>query len=95
VKYSPVAKNVWASVSHSVDTGYRLEVRDEGQGLTAEDKARLFGKFQQLSARPTAGEVSTGLGLAIVKRLVDLHGGRVWAESEGRGHGTRFIVTTP
>lgn len=95
VKYSPVARNVWASVSHSPDAGYRVVVRDEGQGLTAEDKARLFGKFQQLSARPTAGEVSTGLGLAIVKRLVDLHGGRVWAESEGRGHGTQFIVTIP
>jgi signal transduction histidine kinase len=95
VKYSPVAKNVWTSVTHSPDTGYRVVVRDEGQGLTAEDKAKLFGKFQQLSARPTAGEVSTGLGLAIVKRLVDLHGGRVWAESEGRGLGTQFIVTIP
>jgi signal transduction histidine kinase len=55
----------------------------------------LFGKFERLSARPTGGESATGLGLAIVKLLVDLHGGRVWAESGGSQSGSTFIVELP
>jgi len=61
---------------------------------TDEDKKKLFGRFQRLSARPTGGEPATGLGLAIVKQLVDLHGGRVRVESEP-GQGSRFIVEVP
>jgi len=53
--------------------------------------SQLFGKFQRLSARPTGGEYSTGLGLSIVKKLVELHGGKVWAESAGRGKGATFF----
>jgi signal transduction histidine kinase len=73
----------------------RIEVRDEGQGLTPEDKANVFGKFQRLSAKPTAGEPSIGLGLFIVKTIVELHGGKIWAESEGRGKGSSFILEIP
>ncbi|MBC8044383.1 MAG: hypothetical protein IAF08_13175 [Rhizobacter sp.] len=72
-----------------------IEVRDEGQGLTEMDKAKLFGRFQRLSAKPTGGESSTGLGLAIVKQLIELHGGSVSAESGGQGQGSRFIVRLP
>jgi signal transduction histidine kinase/tetratricopeptide (TPR) repeat protein len=71
-----------------------LSVRDEGPGLTEEDQRRLFGFFQRLSARPTAGESSNGVGLSIVKHIVDLHGGRVEVESE-YGEGTTFIVRLP
>jgi signal transduction histidine kinase len=70
-------------------------VRDNGQGLSPEDVARVFGRFQRLSAKPTAGESSTGLGLSIVKKIVDLHGGAVSAESPGPQKGTTFIVTLP
>jgi signal transduction histidine kinase len=63
-------------------------VRNEGM-------LKLFGKFQKLSARPTGGESSTGLGLAIVKQLVELHGGKVWAESKGESLGTTFFITLP
>ncbi|MCU0428251.1 MAG: sensor histidine kinase [Candidatus Kapabacteria bacterium] len=69
----------------------RIEIQDEGQGLTEQDMKRLFGKFARLSARPTGGEHSTGLGLSIVKRLVDAMNGRVWCESE-HGKGAKFIV---
>ncbi len=72
----------------------RLEVRDEGPGLTEEDKQKLFGFFQRLSARPTGGESSSGVGLSSVKKIVELHGGRVWAESL-YGDGTTFIVELP
>lgn len=72
----------------------RVEVRDEGPGLSDDDKARLFGKFVRLSARPTGGEHSTGLGLSIVKKMVEAMQGRVWCESE-LGKGSTFIVELP
>lgn len=70
-------------------------VQDEGQGLSEEDKQKLFSKFQRLSAQPTGGESSTGLGLAIVRQIVELHGGRVWAESEGKDKGATFFIELP
>jgi signal transduction histidine kinase len=57
--------------------------------------ARLFGRFQRLSAKPTAGESSTGLGLSIAKRIVELHGGSISAQSEGAGLGTTFTMRLP
>jgi signal transduction histidine kinase len=72
----------------------RVEVQDEGPGLSDEDKKKLFGKFARLSAQPTGGEHSTGLGLSIVKKLVEAMHGRVWCESE-LGKGATFIVELP
>ncbi|ACB74767.1 sensor histidine kinase [Opitutus terrae] len=95
IKFSPPQRNVWTELSHQPDEGYRLVVRDEGPGLTCDDYPRLFQKYQRLSARPTCGETSTGLGLFIVHQLVTLHGGRVRAESDGPGRGSRFVVTLP
>ncbi|CAM2063732.1 Histidine kinase domain-containing protein [Sulfidibacter corallicola] len=69
-------------------------VRDVGQGMTHEDKQKVFGAFTKLSARPTGGESSTGLGLAIVKKLVAVQGGKVWVESE-KGKGSCFSFTLP
>jgi signal transduction histidine kinase len=94
VKYSPTRRSIWLSVRRTPGL-VRLEVRDEGPGLTDEDKIKLFGRFQRLSAQPTGGESATGLGLSIVKQLVELHRGRVWAESEGPGRGACFVVELP
>ncbi|MDX1548454.1 MAG: ATP-binding protein, partial [Rhodothermales bacterium] len=90
IKYSPFDKNIWVTVRRH-DGRVRFSVRDQGPGLTDEDKQMLFGKFQRLSATPTSDESSTGLGLSIVKQIVELHGGRVWAESEP-GQGATFII---
>jgi Signal transduction histidine kinase len=76
VKYSPIGGAIDLLVARQ-DDGIVVEVRDQGAGLSPEDISRLFGRFQRLSAKPTAGETSTGLGLSIVKRIVDLHGGRI------------------
>ncbi|GAB4123358.1 MAG: hypothetical protein Fur005_37220 [Roseiflexaceae bacterium] len=70
-------------------------VCDEGPGLTPEDLRRVFGRFERLSATPTAGETTTGLGLSIVKQLVELHGVQVWAESAGSNKGSSFIIELP
>jgi signal transduction histidine kinase len=93
IKYSPPGTSIIARVLASADT-VRFEVQDEGPGLSDEDKQKLFGFFQRLSARPTGGESSHGVGLAITKRVVDLHNGKIWAESE-LGKGTTFIVEIP
>lgn len=69
----------------------RFEIDDDGPGIMAADKPRLFKKFQKLRARPTDGESSTGLGLSIVKKYVEAMKGKVWCESEF-GHGAKFIV---
>ncbi|KER09264.1 MAG: hypothetical protein HY22_12970 [[Candidatus Thermochlorobacteriaceae] bacterium GBChlB] len=92
IKYSPHEKTIWITVARIGRDKVRFSVRDEGQGLTEEDMKKLFGKFQRLSARPTGGESSTGLGLSIVKKLVELHGGKIWAESEGKDKGATFTV---
>jgi signal transduction histidine kinase len=72
-----------------------ISVSDEGQGLTEADMQKLFGRFQRLSARPTHGESSSGLGLSLVKEIVEMHGGKVWAESLGKDQGATFFVALP
>jgi len=71
-----------------------LRVQDTGIGIDAEDLPRLFHEFVQLGDSATEGE-GTGLGLALTKRLVELHGGRIWAESPGEGRGSTFTVLLP
>jgi signal transduction histidine kinase len=94
IKYSPIGGRISVLVSHADDhTG--ISVTDEGAGLSPEDLGRLFGRFQRLSAKPTAGESSTGLGLSIVKRIIDMHGGEVTAKSTGPGEGSTFTITLP
>ena len=94
IKYSPYEKNIWVSITRQAAM-VRFAVRDEGPGLTQDDQPKLFRRFERLSAQATAGESSSGLGLSIVKRLVELHGGKVWGESDGPGTGSTFIVELP
>jgi len=63
----------------------RTEVADDGPGVPAAERARLFTEYARLSARPTGGEESTGLGLSIVKQLVESQGGTVGAEFPAAG----------
>ena len=98
IKYSPVQTNVWIGVEHLTTSEggafSKIAVRDEGPGLTEEDKQKVFGKMQRLSAKPTGGEHSTGLGLFIVKKLVEAHGGAVGVDSI-HGEGATFWFTLP
>lgn len=100
IKYSPIGKTIWVRLLRTVASDdsmpvVRFTVRDEGQGLTEEDMKKIFGRFQRLSAKPTGGESSTGLGLAIAKQIIELHNGKLWAESEGKNKGATFIAQLP
>src|SRR6201987_4126430 len=94
IKYSPIGGKISVTVSHEEDNTI-IRVADEGQGLSPEDLGRLFGRFQRLSAKPTAGESSTGFGPSVVKRIIDMHGGHVTAHRAGPGGGSTFTVTLP
>jgi signal transduction histidine kinase len=94
IKYSPIGGKIALLVTHD-DKHTTIRVTDEGAGLSPEDLGRLFGRFQRLSAKPTAGESSTGLGLSIVKRIIDMHGGKVTADSAGPGQGSTFAIVLP
>ncbi|WLA65169.1 ATP-binding response regulator [Bradyrhizobium diazoefficiens] len=94
IKYSPIGGKISVAVAHEGSETI-VRVSDEGAGLSPEDLGRLFGRFQRLSAKPTAGESSTGLGLSIVKRIIDMHGGELTADSDGPGRGSTFTITLP
>ncbi len=75
------------------DVHVAVFVSDRGRGIPAESLPKLFRKFS--SAQPEEQGGDTGLGLAICKGIVEAHGGRIWAESDGPGLGARFTFTLP
>lgn len=93
VKYSPLKTTVHLRAIVESGTA-RVIIRDEGPGVSAEDQAKMFGKFTRLSALPTGGESSNGLGLSIVKRLAEAMAGSVRCESV-LGEGAAFILQLP
>lgn len=90
IKYSPLNKNVVFTVEKR-DENIIISVKDEGPGFTAEDKKKLFTKFQRLSSKPTGGESSTGIGLSITKKIVEMHNGKIWLESREENGSTFFV----
>jgi signal transduction histidine kinase len=72
-----------------------ISVEDNGVGIRPEDLSRLFERFVQLDPQVSHSRQGTGLGLALCRHLVELHGGRIWVESEGLGRGSRFTFLVP
>lgn len=93
VKYSPPRSSVKVRATHEVKS-WRIEISDQGPGITDKDRQRLFTDFAKLSAKPTGGEKSTGLGLAIVKRVVEAHKGKIGVDSNA-GQGATFWFSMP
>ena len=88
IKFSPDAPEVTVNAESDGDF-WRFEVRDNGIGIPEADRARVFAIFQRLNARSEFP--GTGVGLAICQRIVERHGGRIWAESDGEG--SQFYFT--
>lgn len=94
VKFSVRGGTVQVRLS-GVGEHLRLEVRDSGQGIDAAFLPHVFERFRQADASTTRTHGGLGLGLAIVKQIVELHGGRVAAHSDGPGQGACFSVDLP
>ena len=74
----------------------RVAVTDTGIGIKVNDQERVFKEFEQVDSSYGRQQQGTGLGLALTKRLVEMHGGRIWVESEGvEGKGSTFIFLIP
>ena len=73
----------------------QISVRDTGVGFKPEDAGRIFFPFEQLDSSKNRRYQGTGLGLSLTKQFIELHGGRIWAESEGEGKGSTFHIVIP
>jgi signal transduction histidine kinase len=73
---------------------FHVSVRDTGPGISAADQAKVFQEFQQADNAITRKKGGTGLGLAISKRIIEMHGGKIWVESQP-GQGSTFVFTLP
>ncbi|MGB7831639.1 MAG: ATP-binding protein, partial [Xanthobacteraceae bacterium] len=83
------------AIRTSVANGsYTVAVHDTGLGIAEQDQGKIFEEFQQADSSITKQKGGTGLGLAIAKRIIEMHGGRLWVESE-LGHGSTFAFTVP
>ena len=80
-----------------LENGHKVQisVKDNGIGIKKEDSERIFHPFEQVESSANRRFQGTGLGLSLTKSLVELHGGRIWAESEGEGQGSRFCFVIP
>jgi signal transduction histidine kinase/DNA-binding response OmpR family regulator len=93
-KFSPPATAITLGASYE-DGEVHVYVRDKGTGIDAEFLPHMFELFAQADQSLDRSQGGLGIGLTLVKHLVELHGGRVWAASEGLGKGTEVIVALP
>ncbi len=92
IKFTDVGEVVIKATAS--DGSFHLSVRDTGPGISAADQAKLFQEFQQADNAITRKKGGTGLGLAISKRIVEMHGGKIWVESQV-GKGSTFSFAVP
>ena len=93
-KYSPAGGEIRVA-AHEANGQVIVSVQDHGLGLPPEALPRLFEKFYRVDNSDRRSITGTGLGLAISRKIVDAHGGRIWAESPGLGQGSSFVFSLP
>ncbi len=96
IKFTPDGGRIWISFARRGRNGDELvvEVGDTGRGIARDHYELVFREFAQVDASPSRPHHGTGLGLAIARKLVELHRGIIWVESE-LGKGSRFFFTLP
>jgi len=94
IKFTPDGGRIRMTARHAAGEGaVEIAVADTGIGIAPIDQERIFREFEQLDSAYVRQQQGTGLGLALTRKLVDLHGGRIWVESEvGRGSTFRFVL---
>ena len=96
VKFTPERGSVQCEVRPSDGNGnIEISVADTGIGIQPDDLKRIFDPFEQVDGSMSRRFEGTGLGLSLTKKFVELHGGRIWAESDGVGKGAAFRFTIP
>ena len=96
IKFTHDGGRIWVTITRRGRKGDELlvEVGDTGRGIARENYELIFREFAQVDASPSRPHHGTGLGLAIARKLVELHRGTIWVESE-LGKGSRFFFTLP
>jgi signal transduction histidine kinase len=94
LKFSPERGTIKINALKEAGT-LRVEVVDHGTGIVADDLPHVFEKFYQVDSSITRVAGGMGMGLPIAKELIELHGGKIWLESDGPGQGTRAIFLLP
>ena len=97
IEFTPSGGRVWVRATRRQTHGplsLLIEVGDTGLGIAPEHHELVFREFAQVDSTPSRAHHGTGLGLTIARKLVELHGGRIWLESE-LGRGSRFFFTIP
>lgn len=94
IKFTPAHGKVTVSLARNGDNWVKVSIADTGPGIASEEASRIFDKFYQVSQLEQRKTVGTGLGLSISKALVEMHGGKIWLESNG-DRGSIFSFTLP
>lgn len=94
IKFTPTNGTIKVEASSNAGRMIEISVSDNGVGIAKDALPKVFDKFYQAGERVPTDITGTGIGLSIAKEIVELHGGKIWAESE-EGVGTRFIFTLP
>ena len=94
IKFTPEGGAVTV-MAENLGQGILFSVADSGIGIKAENLERIFNPFEQVDSSSTRGSQGTGLGLSLCRSFVDLHGGHIWAESQGKGRGAIFRLVIP
>ncbi|MFQ3574085.1 MAG: HAMP domain-containing sensor histidine kinase [Thermodesulfovibrionales bacterium] len=93
IKFSPKGSTVLMEITDYDEDRLKISISDEGRGIPEAEMDKLFKPFSKTSTEPTGGEKTTGLGLSIAKKIIDAHGGRIYAENrEGGGSVFYFFV---
>jgi signal transduction histidine kinase len=94
VKFTPIGGRIDVEIKRD-GSHVQIEVKDTGIGISADFLPHVFERFRQADASDSQAFGGLGLGLAIVRSLVEMHGGTVWADSSGLGHGATFTIRLP
>jgi PAS domain S-box-containing protein len=94
VKFTPEKGNIWIAARRLKDE-LVISVSDSGLGIDPADTSRIFKAFEQVDSTLARQHPGTGLGLSLARKLVEMHGGRIWVESEGLGKGSTFSFSIP
>jgi two-component system, OmpR family, sensor histidine kinase VicK len=94
IKFSLPEGKVWLTAEVLPNQQLQFKVQDQGPGIPPEQLERIFDRFHQVDSSDSRKKGGTGLGLTICRKIIEQHGGRIWAESTV-GEGSSFIFTVP